>query len=86
MKLSALFVASGLATTLNAFQLDFYIGSNCRSAHLGRYDSFFHVCGNPPVNSASVVITNNIPEDSSRREYLPSYLVFLSPSPLRCSY
>jgi len=67
MKLSALFVASGLATTLNAFQLDFYIGSNCRSAHLGRFDSFFHVCGNPPVNSASVVITDNIPEDSARR-------------------
>lgn len=71
MKLSALITASGLIAGLNAFTLTFYSGASCRSANLGSYESNFFVCGIPPANSRSVIISNSVPEDSARRESPP---------------
>lgn len=81
MKLSAFVIASGLVTGLNAYKLTFYAGPNCRSANLGSYDSGFHTCGKPPANAASVIITNNIPEDDKRGQN-PSSTIQRSRSPL----
>jgi hypothetical protein len=69
MKFSTTLALAAVAGFTEAFQLNFYIGRNCRSAHLGSFDSGFHTCGAVPVNSASVVITENNPSDPQRREF-----------------
>ena len=70
MKVSILIAASSLLTGIEALQLDFYLGKGCRNAHLGRFDSGFHTCGQAPINAQSVAISGD--EPNSRKCYLSS--------------